>query len=296
MDSCAITPMASLLDYIQLLIISWAIQAMKVAQNVKKWLSKWSKNEMLVFRLCSTSEEWPSNLSNKKCPKWSKNGCQNGQKMKHSFLDYVQLLRSGQAIWVTKVAQNMTKWLPKWSKNEMLIFGLCSTSDDRPSDLSNESQQKCEKRPPKSLKNEMLIFGLCSTSDDPLSDLSEESQLKCKTMPPKSSKNEMLIFGLCSTSHDSPSNLSEESQLKCEKGPLSHWKMKCSFLDYVQPLVIWAILVKKVNWNAKQCPLSHWKMPCSFLDYIQLLMIGWVIQAMEVDWNAKKKPPKSSKN
>ena len=48
----------------------------------------------------------------------------------------------------------------------MLIFGFLSTSDDQPSDLSNESQPKCKKKPPKSSKNEMLIFGLCSTSDD----------------------------------------------------------------------------------------------------------------------------------
>ena len=33
---------------------------------------------------------------------------------------------------------------PKSSKNEMFIFGLCSFSDDRPSDLSNESRSKCE--------------------------------------------------------------------------------------------------------------------------------------------------------
>ena len=52
----------------------------------------------------------------------------------------------------------------------MLIFGLHSTSDDRLSDQSDESQPKCEKRPPKSSKNEMLIFGLHSTSNDwPLS-------------------------------------------------------------------------------------------------------------------------------
>ena len=57
----------------------------------------------------------------------------------------------------------------------MLIFGLCSTSDDWLSDLSDESQPKCEKRPPKSSKNEMLGFGLHSTSDDRLSDLSDES-------------------------------------------------------------------------------------------------------------------------
>ena len=70
----------------------------------------------------------------------------------------------------------------------MLIFGLHSTSDDQLSDLSNESQLKCEKRPPKSSKNEMLIFGLYSTSDDWPSDPSDESQPKCDKRPPKSSK------------------------------------------------------------------------------------------------------------
>ena len=39
-----------------------------------------------------------------------------------------------------------------------------------------------QKRPPKSSKNEMLIFGLHSTSDDQLSDLSDESQSKCEKM------------------------------------------------------------------------------------------------------------------
>ena len=53
----------------------------------------------------------------------------------------------------------------------MLVFGLCSTSDDQLSDPSDES----EKRPPKSSKNKMLIFGLHSTSDDQPSDLSNEN-------------------------------------------------------------------------------------------------------------------------
>ena len=78
---------------------------------------------------------------------------------------------------VKKVDRNK-KRPPKSSKNEMLIFGLHSTSDDYLSDLSDKSQPKCEKRSPKSLKNEMLIFGLCSTSDDQLSDASEESRPK----------------------------------------------------------------------------------------------------------------------
>ena len=68
----------------------------------------------------------------------------------------------------------MQKRPPKSSKNEMLSFRLRSTSDDQPSNLSDESRLKCEKRPPKSSKNEMLSFGLHSTSDDQLSDLTEE--------------------------------------------------------------------------------------------------------------------------
>ena len=111
-------------------------------------------------------------------------------------------------------------------------------SDDWLSHLSGESQPKCEKSLPKSSKNEKLIFILCSTSDDWPSDPSNKSRLKCKKTPPKSSKNEMLGFGLHSTSDDQLSDLSDEIQLKCEKGPLSHHKMKCSFLDYVQLLMI----------------------------------------------------------
>ena len=56
----------------------------------------------------------------------------------------------------------------------MFIFGLCSISDDLPSDPSDEHQPKCKKRLPKSLKNEMFIFGLRSISDDSPSDLSDE--------------------------------------------------------------------------------------------------------------------------
>ena len=72
--------------------------------------------------------------------------------------------------------------------------------------------QKHKKRPPKSLKNQMFIFGLHSTSDDRPSDLSKKCQLKHKKMKkaPKSSKNKMFIFGLCSTSDDQPSNLSKK--------------------------------------------------------------------------------------
>ena len=54
---------------------------------------------------------------------------------------YIQLLKIGWVI-LAKLTK-MQKRPPKSSKNEMLIFGLCSTSDDRPSNLSNKSWQKC---------------------------------------------------------------------------------------------------------------------------------------------------------
>ena len=71
--------------------------------------------------------------------------------MKNSFLYYVQLLMIGQVIQATKDDQN-AKRPPKSSKNEMLIFGLHSTSDDQLCNPSNKSQLKCGKRPPKSSK------------------------------------------------------------------------------------------------------------------------------------------------
>ena len=45
-------------------------------------------------------------------------------------------------------------------------------------------------------------------------------------------------------------------------------------------------------------PLCHRKIKCSFLDYVQLLMIGRVIRAENVDQMQKKqkRPPKLSKN
>ena len=70
---------------------------------------------MFIFGLRSTSDDQPSDPSDKSQPKCGKRP-------------------------------------PKSLKNEMLVFGLCSTSDDQPSDLSDESRPKCEKRPPKSSK------------------------------------------------------------------------------------------------------------------------------------------------
>ena len=128
---------------------------------------------MFNFGLCSTSDDWPRDLNKKHWPKCKKNekGPLSHWKIKCSFLDYIQLLMIGWVISTENIDQNAKKW----------------------------------KRPPKSSKNKMFMFGLCSTSDDWPSDLNKKHWPKCK---------------------------------KNEKGPLSHWKIKCSFLDYIQLLMI----------------------------------------------------------
>ena len=89
----------------------------------------------------------PSSTLSYFMPEQGKKGPLSHQKMKCSFLDYIQLLMMGQVIWAMKIDQNAKKRPPKSSKNEILVFGLCSTSDDQPSDPSEESQPKCEKGP-----------------------------------------------------------------------------------------------------------------------------------------------------
>ena len=141
----------SFLDYIQLLMISWAIQAQNIDQNAKKkqkWPPKSFKNQRFVFALHSTSDDWPSDLSKKcwlKCKK-NKKGPLSHWKIKGLFLDYIQLLMISRAIQIKNVNRNYKK----------------------------------PRRPSKSLKNQMFIFGLHSTSDEQLSDLSEKHWLKCK--------------------------------------------------------------------------------------------------------------------
>ena len=69
------------------------------------------------------------------------------RKIKCLFLDYIQLLMIGQAIqakMLTEMQKNK-KRPPKSSKNKMFVFGLRSTSDDRPSDLSKKRQPKHKK-------------------------------------------------------------------------------------------------------------------------------------------------------
>ena len=93
--------------------------------------------------------------------------------------------------------------------------------------------------------------------------------LKPHLWPLSSQKHDMLIFGLHSTSDDWP-GWSMDSNTICH--PSTATKMKCSFLDYVQLLMIG----QAGRWTQTPSPAKITK--CSFLDYIQLLMISWAGQ------------------
>ena len=213
------------------------------------------RNEMLIFGLRSTSDDWPgwSMDSNPICyPSPAK-------KMKCLFLDYVQLLIIGQAGQWTRTPSATPLQPKKWNacfwimfnfwrlarlvdgceshlaalssqKNEYLIFGLCSTSDDQlgclmdskpihhPSPTKKWNTCFCitfnfwwsaglvdglelHPLPFSSQKNEMLIFVLHSTSDDWPGWSLDSNPIHLLS---QAKKNEMLIFGLCLTSDDQP--------------------------------------------------------------------------------------------
>ena len=203
--------------------------------------------------------------------------------------------------WSARLVDGLKPHPPPLSsqKNEMLIFGLHSTSDDWPGWLM-DSNPIHHPSPVKKVKWTTADVG--KPHPPPLS----SQKMKCSFLimfnfwwlarlvnglkphpPPLSSqKNEMLIFGLCSTSDDLPGWLMD---FKPHLPPLSSQKNDAHFrfLDYVQLLMISqagqpAKKMKCWSWNAHfwlkphPPPLQPKKWNASFLDYTQLLMIGQV--------------------
>ena len=239
------------------------------------------RNEMLIFVLCSTSNDWlgwsmDSNPIHHPSP---------AKTVKCSFLYYIQHLM------LARLVNGLEPHPPPLSsqKNEMLIFWLCSTSDDQlgwSMDLnpicqpSPANKMKCSfldyfqllmnfwwsaglvdglkphSPPLSSQKNEMLIFGLRSFWW--LAGLVDG--LKPHPPPVSRQKNKMLIFWLCSTSDDWPDWSLDWNSL-CHPSPAKN--MKCYFLDYVQLLMIgWAgwwtqtpstTPLQPKQWNAHFC-------------------------------------------
>ena len=144
--------------------------------------------------------------------------------MKYSFLDYIQLPMIGQAgQWTQTPSATPLQW-----KNEMLVFRLHSTSDDWPAGPWTRTPSATPLQPKKWNAHFWITFNFWWSGG--LVDRLEPH------LPPLSSqKNEMLIFGLRSTSDDQEGWLIDSNPI-CHPSPAT--KMKCSFLYYVQLLMI----------------------------------------------------------
>ena len=278
------------------------------------------KHEMLIFGLCSTSDDWPG---------WSMDWSpvchlSAAKKMKCPFSDYIQLLMIGRAGQWTRTPSATPLQPKKWNahfwitfnfwwsgglvdrlephlwplsshKNEMLIFGLRSTSDDQ-LDWSMDSNAIHHPSPAKNMKClfldyiQLLMIGQAGRCTRTPSTTSLQPKkwnahfritfnswwlaglvdgLKPHLPPLSSHKNEMLIFGLRSTSDDQL-DWSLDSNAIHHPSPAKN--MKCLFLDNVQLLMI--SQGGRWTWAPSTTPLQPKKMKCSFLDYVQLLMIS----------------------
>ena len=126
--------------------------------------------------------------------------------------------------------------------------------------------------PPSSQKNKMLIFALRSTSDD--SGL--VNGLETHLPPLSSQKNKMLIFGLRSISGDWP-GWSMDSNPICHPSPAK--KIKCSFFDYVQLLMIgragwwtqtpFTTPLQPKKWNAHFCIMFNFRWLAGLVDGLE---------------------------
>ena len=176
---------------------------------------------MLIFGLCSTYDDWPGWLMdlNPIChPSPAK-------KMKCSFLDYIQLLMIG---WAGQWTQTPSA-TPLQPKNKMLIFGLCSTSDDWPGWLMDSNPIH---HPSPAKKMKCSFFDYVQTSDD-RPGWSMDSNPICHPSPAKKMKCsfldyvQLLMIGQAGQWTRTPFTT-----------PLQPKKMKCSFFDYIQLLMI----------------------------------------------------------
>ena len=112
-------------------------------------------NEMLIFGLCSTSDDRPG------CSMDSNPIClaSTATKMKSSFLDYIQLLMISWAGQWTQTPSATALQPKKWNAHFWILFNfwwLDRLVNGLKPHLPSLSSQK----------NEMLVLGLHSTSDD----------------------------------------------------------------------------------------------------------------------------------
>ena len=294
------------LDYVQLLMIGWASQWTQTPSSTslqpKKWNAHfcimfnfwWSarlvnglephlppissqKNEMLIFGLCSTSDDWPGWLmdSNPIChPSPPKN-------MKCLFLYNIQHLM------LARLVNRLKPHLPPLfsQKNEMLFFGLRSTSDDWPGWLM-DSNPICHPSPAKKWnvyfwimfnfwwlaglvngieKKWNACFWIMFTSDDLPGWLMNLPPSATPLLPKKWNAQFLITFNFWWSTK-------LINGLKPHLPPLS--SQKNEMLLFWIPFNFWWLAWLRDGLKPHPPSLSSQKNEMLNLEYIQLLMIG----------------------
>ena len=240
----------SFLDYIQLLMISWAGQWTRIPSATPLQTKKWYAHFCIMFKFW-----WLARLVNGLKPHPP---ALSSQRMKCSFLDYIQLLMIGWAGRWTRTSSTTPFQAKKWNAYFCIMFnfwwsaGLVDGLKPNLLPLSNQ-------------KNEMLIFVLCSTSDDQPG-WSMDSNPICHPSPTKKMKClflyyvQLLMISWAGWWTRTPST----TPLKPKKWN-AHFCITFNFW--------WsARLVNGLEPHLQ--PLSRHKMKCLFLHYVQLVMIG----------------------
>ena len=140
------------LDYIQLLMIGQAGRCTQTPFATPLQPKNWNAHFWITFNFW-----WSAGLVDGIEPHLPPLSSQ--KKMKCSFLDYIQILMISQAGWWTRTPSATPLQPKEWNPNFWNTFNfscLAGLVDGLELHLPPISSQK----------NEMLIFGLCSTSDD----------------------------------------------------------------------------------------------------------------------------------
>ena len=159
--------------------------------------------------------------------------------------------------WLARLVDGLEPHPPLLSslKNKMLVFGLCSTSDDQPG-WSMDSNPICHPSPAKEIKCSFWIIFNFWWLTRLVRHPSPAKKIKCSFL------DYVQLLIICQAGRWTRTSFAT----------LLQWKnKKCSFLDYVQLLMI----NRAGPWTRTPSgtPLQPKKI-CSFFDYIQLLMIG----------------------
>ena len=238
-------------------MIGWAGRWTRTSSTTPLQPKQWNAHFCITFNMWCWPD-WSMDLNLIHHPSPAKN-------MKCSFLGYIQLLMISWAVRWTQTPSAIPLQPIKWNAHFWITFnfwwsaGLFNGLEPHPPPFSRQ-------------KNQMIIFWLCSTSDVGQTGQWTQTPSTTPLQPIKWNASFWIMF----TSDDQPGWLMDSNPI-CHPSPDK--KMKCSYFDYVQLLMIG----QAGQWTRTPSTTPLWpkKMKCSFLDYVHFWWSAWMIDELE---------------